>query len=134
MRPVRSPFLRLTCNIALAFGVLALAPGALRAQYFEADWGHFNPGFGAGNFQGYEIPNFTAPGYDFGVPGFSDGGMTPFTSFGDNPHFGLGVYPPGVESDVAQASGILGINGNNTGGNSEPRYRPKVGAKARRGR
>jgi len=118
----------LTCKAALALGVFAMTQGALLAQDFEADWGYFNPGSGPGMVQGYDMPGFTAAGYDFGLPGFSDGGIASFSAVDTNSHFGLGIYPPGAEGDVAQVSGTLGTNPNNT----QPRSRLRIKAKSRR--
>jgi hypothetical protein len=108
--------------VACALGVFALAPGVVHSQYYGADWDYFDPGFGPGIAPGYDLPSFPAPSYDFGIPGFSSEGSPTFVSIDNNPLFGMGLYPSGVESDVAEWNGIL----SSRGGYTENRYRSKV--------
>lgn len=137
MRPAHSSILH-RFGIALAFGLVALAPGNLHAQYLDGVWAYSDLASGYGGFQGFEVPGYSDPGFGFGLPGFSDGNMAPFTSFGDSPYFGMGTTPPGVDSEVADVSGYLNREGYLSGDNERAQYRPriktKVKVKARRGK
>jgi hypothetical protein len=132
MRPLRSSSLN-RYGIALALGLLGLAPGSVGAQYFEGAWAYSDLGSGYGGFQGAGLPGDSAPGFNFGAPGFSDGGMTPFTSFGSNPYFDMGTRPPGVEGEVAAVSGYIGNDGYGyeAGSYQRAHYRPRTKAKAK---
>jgi len=131
MSPFCLPLARSGCRFALALGLLVLIPGSVRAQYLDGAWAYSDLTAGYGGFQGFGLPGDGAPGFGFGVPGFSDGGMAPFTSFGDNSHFGMGTSPAGVEQEVAEVSGYMGAQGPAGDNNVRNHYRPRVKAKAK---
>jgi hypothetical protein len=108
-------------SAVLAMFLFGIAPGLAQAQFFGADWGEFDSGYIGAFDAGYSLQAAPDAPYAFGMPGFdtdfSVEGFSPYS----NPHFGLGVYPNGMEGDVGELNDVFVV-----GAPSENRYRPRT--------